>query len=116
MHEASNIRRILPHELDAVTAHTRARELRHELHGALGLRMKHGVATADIGLHRMIHSGAIAERNPMFLARSTARLVVATVREERGDHAMFHMEQRHWMVKNDLHPRTERRLREREEL
>ena len=59
-----------------------ASELRQKLDGALGSRVEDRVATAHVGLDGMIHPGAIAERDAMLLAGTTAGLVVAALGEE----------------------------------
>ena len=54
----------------------------------------------------MVHAGAIAERHLVEIARPSARAVIATLREQRRDHAMLHVEERHGVMDDDLRPRT----------
>ena len=53
---------------------------------------------------------------PVALARAPARLVVLAVAEERGDHAVLHVKERHRVVDDDLGEGAERRREERREL
>ena len=45
-------------------------KLREELHGALRPGVEDGIAAADVGLDRMIHPRAIAERHLVSIARA----------------------------------------------
>ena len=90
-----------------------AAQLREELHRALRTRVEHGVAAADVGLDGMVHAGAIAQRDLVAIARATARAVVASLGEQRRDHAVLHVKQRHRVVEDHLGPRSERDARRR---
>jgi len=71
---------------------------------------------SPLAFGRMLHACAIAQRHAVLFARAAARLVVSAFGEERRDHAMLHVVERHRMVHDDLGPRTERRSEEIDEL
>ncbi len=99
-----------------LTADQYGQRLQANLGRALGRRVEDCVATADVGFDRVIHAGAIAQREPVPLARTAARAVVVPVGEQGRDHAVLHVEERHRVMDDNLRPRSERRLHHRRQL
>jgi hypothetical protein len=93
--ESHDLRSFFAHQLDAPPAYPRAATTRYHPCRALRCSVKHRVAAPHVGLHRMLHARPVAERDRVAFAGTPAGAVVLSVREERGNHTVLHMEERH---------------------
>lgn len=114
--DAGDIVGILADELDAEAPHASRAERVEEARRALRRRVEDGVPAAHVGLDGVVHARAITERNLVPIARTTARAVVLAFGDQRRDHAVLHVKERHRVVDHDLGERADGPVEEGEEL
>ena len=98
------LRRRLPHELDAESAHPGRLQSRGEVRCALRSGVEHGVATLNIDDHGVLASLAIAQRDTVHFAGASATAEVTAVAEGVRVNTVLGVKRRQVVVHHNRHP------------
>src|SRR5258708_7642527 len=80
--------------------------------GLLGLGAEYGVAAANVGHHRVLAAGGIAQFHEVLLARPAAILITGPSGEEAAEHAVLRVEYGQVLIRDGFDTRTAHRASE----